>query len=172
MKEVVVLANENNLKHENTRDIKDILKNYPHEQRHSLAILQEVQKEYSYISPDHLQAISYYLRVPVAEIFSIATFYKALSLDKKGKIIIKVCDGTACHIRGSETVLNECKRALQIDVGETTPDGLFSLEVVNCVGSCAIAPVMVCDNEFHGKLQSGQITPIIDRAKEEADAHE
>ena len=160
------------LKQENEKDIKDILKPYSHEQRHSLAILQQVQKEYGYISSDHLLAISYYLRVPVAEIFSIATFYKALSLDKKGKMILKICDGTACHIRGSATVLEECKRALNINEGETTPDGLFSIEVVNCVGSCAMAPVVICGEEYFGNVQTGQASKIISDAKKEAEAHE
>jgi len=166
MKEVVALE------HENTKDIKEILGKYPHEQRHSLAILQQVQKEYGFISPEHLTAISFYLRVPVSEIFSIATFYKALSLDKKGRIIIKVCDGTACHIRGSATVLEECKRALNINEGETTPDGLFSIEVVNCVGSCAMAPVVICGEQYFGNVQTGQSSTIITEAKKEAEAHE
>jgi len=166
MKEVVALEQEN------TKDIKDILGKYPHEQRFSLAILQQVQKEYGFISPEHLTAISFYLRVPVSEIFSIATFYKALSLDKKGRIIIKVCDGTACHIRGSAAVLEECKRALHINEGETTPDGLFSIEVVNCVGSCAMAPVVICGEEYFGNVQIGQANDIITDAKKEAEAHE
>ncbi len=150
---------------ETTKNIKDILDHYPQEQRYSLAVLQEVQKEYGYISPNHLLAISSHLGVPVSEIFSIATFYKALSLDKKGKCIIKVCDGTACHIRGSAGVLEEIKRALKIKEGETTPDGLFSIEVVNCVGSCAMAPVVICGKEYYGNVQAGKAAMIIDDVK-------
>jgi len=112
-----------------------------------------------------LLAISSHLGVPVSEIFSIATFYKALSLDKKGKCIIKVCDGTACHIRGSVNVLEEVKRALKIKEGETTPDGLFSIEIVNCVGSCAMAPVVICDKEYFGNVRTGKATDIIRDAK-------
>jgi len=144
---------------------------YAREQSFSLAILQRVQKEYGYISPNNLLAISSYLQVPISEIFSIATFYKALSLNKKGKIIIKVCDGTACHIRGSAIVLEECKRALSIDEGETTPDGMFSIEVVNCVGSCAMAPVVICGEEYFGNVETGQAVKMIDQAKKEAEAH-
>lgn len=153
------------LEHTNTRKIKEILDLYPLEQRYTLAVLQEVQKEYGYISPNNLLAISSHLGVPVSEIFSIATFYKALSLDKKGKCIIKVCDGTACHIRGSINVLDEIKRALKINEGETTPDGLFSIEIVNCVGSCAMAPVVICDDEYFGNVQIGKGTGIVDHAK-------
>lgn len=154
------------LDHEATRTIKEILDRYPPKQRYSLAVLQEVQKEYGYISPNNLLAISSHLGVPVSEIFSIATFYKALSLDKKGRCIIKVCDGTACHIRGSVNILEEIKRALKINEGETTPDGLFSIEIVNCVGSCAMAPVVICDKEYFGNVQTGKASEIIESAKE------
>ena len=155
-----------NLEQEKIRNIKDILNSYPAEQRYSLAVLQAVQKEFGYISPNNLLAISSHLGVPISDIFSIATFYKALSLDKKGKCIVKVCDGTACHIRGSINVLEEIKRALKINAGETTPDGLFSIEIVNCVGSCAMAPVLICNTEYHGNVQIGKATDIIDEAKE------
>ncbi len=153
------------LEHDENRTVKNILDNYPPEQRYSLAVLQEVQKEYGYISPNHLMAISTYFGVPVSEIFSIATFYKALSLEKKGKCVIKVCDGTACHIRGSVNILEEIKRALKIREGETTPDGLFSIEIVNCVGSCAMAPVVICGDEYHGNVQPGNASDIILNAK-------
>lgn len=151
---------------EKIRTIKEILDHYPKEQRYSLALLQEAQKEYGYISPNHLMSISLHLGVPVSEIFSIATFYKALSLEKKGRFILKVCDGTACHIRGSVNVLEEIKRALNIKEGETTPDGLFSIEIVNCVGSCAMAPLIVCNNEYHGNVQPGEAAGIIEAVKE------
>lgn len=151
---------------ERTRNIKDILDRYPPKQRYSLAVLQEVQKEYGYISPNNLLAISSHLGVPVSEIFSIATFYKALSLNKKGRCIIKVCDGTACHIRGSVNILEEIKRALKINEGETTPDGLFSIEIVNCVGSCAMAPVVIAGREYFGNVQTGTTSEILEKAKE------
>lgn len=150
---------------EKVKNIKEILNHYPQEQRYSLAMLQEVQKEYGYISPNNLLAISSHLGVPVSEIFSMATFYKALSLNKKGKCIIKVCDGTACHIRGSAGVLDEIKRALKINEGETTPDGLFSIEIVNCVGSCAMAPVVIRDKEYFGNVLLGKAAGIIEDAK-------
>jgi NADH-quinone oxidoreductase subunit E len=142
--------------------MKEILNQYPPEQRYSLAVLQEAQKEFGYISANNLLAISSHLGVPLSEIFSIATFYKALSLNKKGKCIIKVCDGTACHIRGSVSVLEEIKRALHINEGETTPDGLFSIETVNCVGSCAMAPVVISNDKYYGNVQTGSASQIIE----------
>lgn len=145
------------------RSIDEILKTFPKAQRFSLAILQEVQKEYHYISSDNLKAVATYLMLPISDIFSMATFYKSLSLEKKGKFILKICDGTACHIRGSLSVLDEVKRALHIEEGETTPDGLFSIEVVNCVGSCAMAPVVICDQEYFGNVALGQGKEIINK---------
>lgn len=146
---------------EQERSIDEILRAFPKAQRFSLAILQEIQKEYQYISSDNLKAVATYLMLPISDIFSMATFYKSLSLEKKGKFILKICDGTACHIRGSLSVLDEVKRALQIKEGETTPDGLFSIEVVNCVGSCAMAPVVICGQEYFGNVKLGQSKEII-----------
>jgi len=143
------------------RSIEEILITFPSAKRFSLAILQEVQKEYKYISPDNLKAISNYLAIPISDIFSMATYYKSLSLEKKGEFIIKVCDGTACHIRGSLSVLDEVKRALNINEGETTPDGLFSLEIVNCVGACAMAPVVICNQDYFGNVKLGKAKEII-----------
>ncbi len=156
------------LNSEKTIEIQDILNRYPKEQRYSLAILQEMQKTYGYISVDSLTALSGHVNVPLSELFSLATFYKSLSLTKKGKFIIKVCDGTACHIRGSITVLEEIKRTLQIEEGETTADGLFSLEVVNCVGSCAMAPVVICGDEYFGNVKQGQSAEMIKEVSQNA----
>lgn len=149
--------------------ITGILGRFTPEQKHSLAILQEVQKEEGFISSDNLKIISDYLQVPVSELFSLATFYKSISLTKKGKFILKVCDGTACHIRGSISVLEEVKRSLHIEEGQTTADGLFSLEVVNCVGSCAMAPVVICDEEYFGNVSIGQGEEIVEAYRKKND---
>ena len=91
----------------------------------------------------------------------MATFYRALSLKPKGKHVIRVCDGTACHIRGAPALLDALKRGLKIQAGETTKDGLFTLETVNCLGACAIAPVMVVDNKYHPKVKPDEIETIL-----------
>lgn len=140
----------------------NLLNGFPMDKRYTLEILQEFQKEYSYISADNLKLISGYLGIPLSTVFSMATFYKALSLDKKGKFIIKVCDGTACHIRGAIPVLEEIKSALGISEEETTADGLFSVEVVNCVGSCALGPVVVVDEDYYGNVKPDVISGIVD----------
>lgn len=95
----------------------------------------------------------------------MATFYKALKLTPKGKHTIKVCSGTACHIRGSETVKDQILSILNIKPGETTSDGLFSLEVVNCIGACALAPVMVIDDKYYGNMTPEKIQSVIDQYK-------
>lgn len=134
---------------------------YPKEHRYTLAMLQDLQKEYGYIPKEKLLELSQYLDIPLSKLYSMATFYKALSLTPKGKNTIKVCDGTACHIRSSKSLLDEIENSLGIKPGETTKDGKFSLEVVNCLGSCAIAPVMVINDKYYGKLTSSKVREIL-----------
>lgn len=134
---------------------------YPKEQRYTLSILQDLQKEYNYIPKDLLIELSEYMDMPLSKLYSMATFYKALSLIPKGKNIIKVCDGTACHIRSSNSLLDELEKTLGIKPGETTKDGKFSLETVNCLGSCAIAPVMVINDKYYGKLTPSMVREIL-----------
>lgn len=141
----------------------NLFENYPKEQRYTLSILQDLQKEYNYIPKEKLIELSQYLGIPISKLYSMATFYKALSLEPKGKNIIKVCDGTACHIRSSQTLLDEIENTLGIKPGETTKDGKFSLETVNCLGSCAIAPVMVINDKYYGKLTSSMVREILKR---------
>jgi NADH-quinone oxidoreductase subunit E len=115
-------------------DINKVLEAYPKEKRYSLAILQDMQRKFGYVSRESLKAVSEYLGIKFSSLYSMATFFRALSLKPKGKYVIKVCDGTACHIRGGHVVLNAIERSLGIKTGETTKDSLFSVETVNCVG--------------------------------------
>ena len=138
---------------------------YPAEQRFALAILQDFQHEFNYLPEESLDAVSEYLGVPVAQLFSIATFYKALSLTPKGKHIIKVCDGTACHMCGSSSLLVSIKQVLGIDPDGQTEDGQFSLECVNCVGSCALAPVMIIDGNYYAKVDTEKLITILENYK-------
>lgn len=151
-------------------EVAAILQNYPREQRYSLAILQDMQRKYNYIPREGMEALSEYLDCPISTLYSMATFYKALSLKPKGKHIIKLCDGTACHIRGASVLKDGIGRILHIDDGETTPDGLFSLELVNCLGSCALAPVLVVDETYYGKTTMEQLPGILDSYRKEGDA--
>ena len=151
-----------------TDKINEIIHNYPAEQRYSLAIMQDMQREFNYIPREGMEALAEYLGCALSVLYSMATFYKALSLKPKGKHIIKLCDGTACHIRGSLTLKEGVTRALGIEDGETTEDGLFSLELVNCLGSCALAPVMVVDDVYYGRMSIEKVPEVLIKYKEEA----
>ena len=142
-------------------DVSKILKTYPKEKRYSLAILQDIQRRFGYIPRESLEAVSAYLSVKLSALYSMATFFRALSLKPKGKHVIRVCDGTACHIRGAPTILDALERTLKIKAGETTKDRQFTVETVNCLGACAIAPVMVVDGEYHPKVKPDQIELIL-----------
>jgi len=148
--------------------INNLLDAYPKERRYALAVMQDMQRKYNYVPREGLEALSEHLGRPVAELYSIATFYKAISLKPRGKHIIKVCDGTACHIRGSTNLINSIYRALAIGPGETTGDGEFSLETVNCLGACALAPLMVIDGKYYGKVTMESLPGIFSAVREEA----
>lgn len=150
--------------------IAEILRSYPCEQRYCLAIMQDMQKHYNYIPKEGMEELAEYLGCPLSSLYSMATFYKALSLKPKGKHIIKLCDGTACHIRGSANLRDGVARILGIGDGETTEDGLFSLELVNCLGSCALAPVMVVDDVYYGKVTMEKLASILNSYREEGES--
>lgn len=138
-----------------------ILQNYQKDQRFALAMMQDMQREFQYVPKEGLYALSGYLGCPLSSLYAMATFYKALSLVPKGEHIIKCCDGTACHIRGSSILIDGIYRELGIRPGETTGDGKFSLETVNCLGSCALAPVMVVDDVYYGKVTLERVKEIL-----------
>ncbi|TYP47446.1 NADH-quinone oxidoreductase subunit NuoE [Thermosediminibacter litoriperuensis] len=146
---------------EDLSQVKSILDRYPRERRFLLAILQDIQKTYNYLPREALNEVRDYLGIPLSSLYSMATFYKALSLKPKGTYVIKVCDGTACHIRGSMDLIDEIRKLLSVSPGEVTKDGRFSLETVNCVGSCALAPVMVINDKYYGNLKPAMVKEIL-----------
>ena len=142
-------------------DIEDLISAYPADLRYALAILQDLQQRYNYIPREALTVVAGHIGCSEAHLYAMATFYKALSLKPKGRHIIKVCDGTACHLHGSLNLVGAVQRELGIKPGETTADGMFSLETVNCLGSCAIAPVLVVGETFHGQVTPEKLPQII-----------
>ena len=135
--------------------IEHILVRYPKGDRGFLIpILQEVQEHYGYISSDVVDEIAEFTKVPPSEIYGVASFYSQFRFTKPGKHTIKVCLGTACHVRGSSRILEWMEHKLKIKAGETTPDGQFSLERVACFGCCALAPVVVVDTDVHSRMTS------------------
>lgn len=142
--------------------IAEIIGAYPPDRRHALAAMQDMQHAFNYVPAAGLDALAAHLGCPVAQLYSMATFYKALSLTPKGKHIIKICNGTACHIKGAVNLADAIERKLGIAPGQTTEDGEFSVEMVNCLGSCALAPVMVIDGTYHNKLKVDDVAGIIE----------
>ena len=149
-------------------EIRTVLNRYPKDQRYALSAMQDMQRQFGYLPREGLAALSEHLACPFSQLYSMATFYKAFSLTPKGKHVIKLCDGTACHIRGGETLLEGVTRELGIRPGETTADGLFTLQLVNCLGSCAIAPVILIDDTFYGKMTLERLPGVLNAYREEA----
>jgi len=133
----------------------EILAKYPRGDRgYLIPILQEVQESHGYVSPDVIDEIGAFTGVSPGEIFGVASFYAHFRFTKPGKHTIKVCRGTACHVRGSERILELVERELKVRAGQTTADELFSLERIACFGCCALAPVVVVDKDVHGRMSS------------------
>lgn len=134
-----------------------------HEYRHSaiISIMQDIQGIENYLPEETIRYISEKLELNLTRVFDIATFYKAFSLAPRGRHIIKVCCGTACHLAGAERNLDQIKRSLHIKEDETTDDCMFSLETVNCLGTCALAPVVMVDDDYHDAVSPWKIKKII-----------
>lgn len=145
--------------------IKEIAHSYPPEKRFALAIMQDIQREFNYIPQTALPLIKERVGTSEGQLYALATFYKALSLKPKGKHIIKLCDGTACHMRGTPNLVGGIQRHLGIGPDETTEDGQFSLELVNCVGSCALAPVMIVGETYYAQVTMEALPGILDAYK-------
>ena len=132
-----------------------------------IGILQDVQKEYNYLPLVAMMQVSEKLKVPFSRLYSIATFFKAFSLQPRGRHIITVCLGTACHVRKAPRIVDEISRSLGIKAGETTPDRIFTLETVNCLGTCALGPVAVVDGKYFGNLTVKKIGALLKRYEKE-----
>jgi NADH:ubiquinone oxidoreductase subunit E len=126
-----------------------------------VGVLQDVQNHYTYLPKAALSYISEELDIPLSQVYSLATYYKAFSLKPRGKYVISLCMGTACHVRGAGRIADEIKKKLDIKTGETTHDGLFTFETVNCLGCCAIGPVMMIDDVYYGELTAKKVDAIL-----------
>ena len=142
--------------------IQSVLESYPPEPRYLLALLQDIQEQDHYISVEAMQVVAGYLDVPESRVYSVATFYTALSLVPLGRHVIKVCSGTACHLRGAPVIVEAFEKELGIKNGETTPDRMFTIQTVNCLGACAMAPVVMIDDEVYGKMTAVRVPEIIE----------
>ena len=154
-----------------TVTIESILENHQNAGRDSLIpILQEVQKEFGFLSRDSIVAIGRHLNLPASKIYGVATFYNQFRFQPLGKYHIQVCRGTACHVKGSARVLDSICRELESEPNSTTRDGLFSIEVVACIGACGLAPVISVNGEFFAGVSPDKVAKIVNeyRKKERA----
>ena len=129
-----------------------------------ISILHDIQSEYHYLPESALRIVARELDLPLMQVYSVATFFKAFSLKPQGKHLVNVCLGTACHVRGTQSVLEEIKRQLGIDNGETTGDMQYTLQTVNCLGACALGPVVVIDGKYYGQMTPGKVKKILHKS--------
>ena len=146
--------------------INEILEFYNDERGNLITILQKIQDLFSYLPSFALEYISQKLEVPFAEIYSVATFYSQFKFEKVGKYQIVCCDGTACHVKGAPLILDFCENYLGIKPGQTTEDKLFSLDIVACLGCCAISPVCVINGKIHGNLSVNKLKKLIKKIEQ------
>lgn len=141
--------------------IKDVCKSFRNDGGEVINVLHKVQGEYGYLSAEVQQVIAEELHIPVSRVYGIVSFYSFFTMVPKGKNPISVCLGTACYVRGAEKVLDELKRQLNVEVGGTTEDGNFSLNVLRCVGACGLAPVMMIGGKVYGRLTPDKVKEIL-----------
>ena len=157
--------------------VESVVRRYGAKPNALIMILQDVQKHYRYLPPDVLKSTAREMNLPFAQIYGVATFYKSFSLEPKGKNHICVCTGTACHVRQADVIVDKMQRDLGIKPGETTPDKEFSLETVNCLGACALGPLVTANDVYYGNMTVSKVDKILDKLRgketvEEAEAEE
>ena len=140
-----------------------IIDKYSGEKGQLISILQDIQSELYYLPKEALAQVSDTMGIPSSQVYSVATFFKAFSLKPRGKYLINVCLGTACHVRGAARVLDQIERTLAINPGETTEDLKFTLETVNCMGCCALGPVVKIDDQYFGEMGPEKVNPLLAR---------
>ena len=146
-----------------TPELKAFIEEWKEKPGNLIMVLHQVQQTYGYIPREVAIEVSQLLNVPLAKIYGVVTFYNFFKLQKAGKYIIQVCLGTACYLRDGDDLMKELERELCIGVNGTTPDGLFSIEAVRCLGCCGLAPVIVVNGEVHGKLDTKSIPGIVEK---------
>ena len=148
--------------------VEAIIDSYGCERSNVIAIMQDIQAEYKYLSPESLELIAEKLNIGVAKVYSVATFYENFSLEAKGKYIIKVCDGTACHVRKSEPIYNAIREHLKLEGKQkTSANGLFTLETVACLGACGLAPVVTINDQVHSKMTPERMIELLEQLEKE-----
>ena len=143
------------------RKVQEVLQKYQHDKSLLVDILQDIQAETGYLPKEVLEETGKGLGIPLSRVYSVATFFKAFSLKPRGRYLINVCLGTACHVRGADKVVEKIEKELGIKRGETTPDLKFTLETVNCVGACALGPIVVVGEDYHGEMTAETVGSVL-----------
>ena len=142
-------------------NLDSILKDRRSQPHQLIEVLQDIQEQHGYISEETMITVSKELGMPLMEVYSVASFYKTFSLKARGKNVVTICTGTACHVRGAKLVLNQAAGQLGTEPGEVTDDGLFTIEHVNCLGACALAPVVTENGSYHHHMSPGKLRKLI-----------
>ena len=150
-----------------TEKLQSIVERYKSGKSSLIAVMQDISQEYGYLPEDVLQEVSRLIDVPISIFYSLATFYSSFRLEPIGRKHICVCVGTACHVRGAAKIVETIERDLQIKAGETSMDGDYTLETVNCVGACALGPLVTVNGEYHGKMDQKKVTRLIKSIRQE-----
>jgi NADH-quinone oxidoreductase subunit E len=145
--------------------LNEILSSYQGKKEELIPILQQVQQTFGYLPEPNMKKIAKFLQLPESTVFGVGTFYAQFKLVPSGRNIIRVCRGTACHVRGGARILREVEKRLGIKPGESTPDLEYSLETVACIGACALAPTMVVNNETHGQMTTKKAAEVLEQFK-------
>jgi len=148
------------------KELDEFIDALPSKKGELIRVLHFAQKTYGYLPPGLQVHIARRMGVPTAKVFGVVSFYSFFSMEPKGEFDISICLGTACYVRGADKVLDEFKKELGIDVGETTSDGKFSLSVLRCVGACGLAPVVLVNGKVYGRVATAEVKGILDEYRE------
>lgn len=158
-------GNEEQNREEFLAPLRELLEDYESAEKYLIPVLQDAQEEYGYLPKDVLREISGFLGLSFSQVYGVATFYSQFHLEPRGENIIRVCMGTACHVRGGEKILEKIQDELGVEDGDTTDDLNFTLESVACIGACGLAPVIMINDDTHGRLTPDQVPEILEEYK-------
>ena len=154
------------------KTIKSIIDRYEGDKGFLVHMLKDVQKELNYLPQEALNLVSSFLDLPISRIYEVATFYKAFSLKPRGRIQMALCKGTACHVRGVPLIVDHMERELDLKEGETSEDLEYTFETVNCLGACALGPVLVVNGEYHGQMTISKTSRLLKKLAKESQKSE
>ncbi len=148
---------------EQSEKIDQIIEKFKNEKGTIIGLMQDIHGEYRYLPEEVLLRVSAELDIPMAKLYTLATFYKSFRLEPVGKHHVRVCIGTACHVNGATKIVETLERELGVKSGQTTEDNQFTLETVNCLGACALGPLVLVDGEYHGKIDQGKLKKLLNK---------